>query len=63
LIHRDGLSAVCEVKPFDKDPIGWMRDTGQGGWIDFGRFGTAAGVVANVANNPNPRARFPRAPP
>src|SRR6266496_2014734 len=34
LIHRDGLSAVGEVKQFDKDPIGWMRETGQGGWFD-----------------------------
>jgi hypothetical protein len=31
LIYRDGLSAVCEVKQFDKDPIGWMHETGQGG--------------------------------
>lgn len=34
LIHRDGLSAVCEVKQFDKDPLGWMRETGQGGFFD-----------------------------
>lgn len=34
LIHRDGLSAMCEVKQFDKDPFGWMRETGQGGFID-----------------------------
>jgi hypothetical protein len=34
LVKRDGLSAVCEVKQFDKDPLAWMRETGQGGWID-----------------------------
>jgi hypothetical protein len=33
-VARDGLGAVCEVKQFDKDPLAWMRETGQGGFID-----------------------------
>jgi hypothetical protein len=31
------FDAICEAtapKQFDKDPIGWMRETGQGGFID-----------------------------
>jgi hypothetical protein len=31
---RDGLTAVCEIKQFDKNPLAWMHETGQGGWID-----------------------------
>lgn len=34
LVMRDGLSAVCEVKQFDNDPLAWMRETGQGGFFD-----------------------------
>jgi hypothetical protein len=34
VINRDGLSAVCEVKQFDKNPLAWMHETGQGGWFD-----------------------------
>jgi hypothetical protein len=34
LIARDGATAVCEVKQFDKDPLAWMHETGQGGFID-----------------------------
>ena len=34
VIHRDGLTTVCEVKQFEKDPTAWMRETGQGGlWM------------------------------
>jgi hypothetical protein len=34
LVMRDGLSAVCEVKQFDKDPLAWMYETQQAGFID-----------------------------
>src|SRR3954463_11151224 len=34
LIHRDAVSAVCEVKQFDKNPLAWMHETGTGGWVD-----------------------------
>src|SRR6266545_1017256 len=52
LIHRDGLSAVCEVKQFDKDPIGWMRETGQGGWFDENK--PVRGAVRQAANQLRP---------
>jgi hypothetical protein len=34
LVKRNNLSAVCEVKQFDKDPLAWMYETRQGGFID-----------------------------
>jgi hypothetical protein len=52
LIHRDGLSAVCEVKQFDKDPIGWMRETGQEGWFDENK--PVRGAVRQAANQLRP---------
>jgi hypothetical protein len=52
LIYRDGLSAVCEVKQFDKDPIGWMRETGQGGWFDENK--PVRGAVRQAARQLRP---------
>jgi hypothetical protein len=51
LIHRDGLSAVCEVKQFDTDPFAWMG-AGQSGWIDEHK--PVRGAVKQAANQLRP---------
>jgi hypothetical protein len=52
LVNRDGLSAVCEVKQFDKDPLAWMRETGQGGFFDEHK--PVRGAVKQAANQLRP---------
>jgi hypothetical protein len=52
LVHRDGLTALCEVKQFDNDPLAWMRETGQGGWFDEHK--PVRGAVKQAANQLRP---------
>jgi hypothetical protein len=52
LIERDGLSAVCEVKQFDKNPLAWMHETQTGGWVD--EYKPVRGAVRQAADQLRP---------
>lgn len=52
LIERDGLSAVCEVKQVDKNPLAWMHETRTGGWFDENK--PVRGAVKQAANQLRP---------